>query len=198
MQIPDELLAPFFLDEAEQQCAVRCYQLAKVAGNGHGLNVHFLGDARHGPRGPTLLNSTYLPLLKEIAAHDSNLQPLLVRGQAVADFAYRRRAAQAAAAITKEEAAYAGLDGEVLDSDAFPEPYKNQDQLLARFVVDSVKKARLPQTPRSDGEWKQVENFRTGLLDLREKFGMQVLEAIRVEAERRQVDMTHVLPAKDG
>ncbi len=197
VRIPDELLMPFVLNDAEQECAVRCYRLAEMAGNAQSLDVEFLHDRRVRPQNPADLNQTYLPLLMEIAAHDSHLEKLVVKGQTVAHFEYRQRAAQAAAAITGEKATYLGLAGEMLDSNAFPEPYQNQNQLLSKFVVDRVAEARLPAEPRADRESRrgQYEYYRTGILLIKEKFGAQVLAAIRQEASRRGVNMKNILPS---
>ena len=119
VRIPNDLLQPFTLNKAEQVYAVRCYQLAEVAGYMSGVvQQHVI---LIGPRRQTAMDGTYLPLLKEIAAHDSYIERLMVKGQAVAHFKYRQLAAKEIAAITKEKASYIGLRGETLDS-GIPRP----------------------------------------------------------------------------
>jgi len=140
------------------------------------------------------LDRTHLPLLKEIAAQDSHLKRLMVKGQALVHFQYRQRAAKAIATITGEKAAYRGLSGEKLDSDAFPEPYPDQASLLARFFVDWVQKAQLRGEPQTARQWQQLETYRQAASRLQELFGPQVVDAIRQEAKRRAVGLKHILP----
>ena len=144
------------------------------------------------------LDATQLPLLREIAAHDSRIKRVMVQGQATAHFEYRQMAAKAIATITKEKATYRGLAGETLDSGAFPEPYKNQNQLLAKFIVDRIEKAKLPRKPQTTPEWDQRGLARSMIERLREQFdpppATQLLEAVRDEANQRKIDMDDVLP----
>ncbi|MGA2064387.1 MAG: M56 family metallopeptidase [Thermoguttaceae bacterium] len=193
VRIPDNLLVPFAWDDREQQYAVRCYQLAETGGDGDGfgLDVDFLA---RGPIKSLGLDRTHLPLLKEIAAQDSHLKRLMVKGQALVHFQYRQRAAKAIATITGEKAAYRGLSGEKLDSDAFPEPYPDQASLLARFFVDWVQKAQLRGEPQTARQWQQLETYRQAASRLQELFGPQVVDAIRQEAKRRAVGLKHILP----
>lgn len=197
VSIPGDLLKPFAMDNTEQQYAVRCYRRMEVAGEAYINDVAFLqcGGLADGDS-PTSFGQSHLPLLKEIAAHDSHLKRVMVKGQAVAHFEYRQMAAKAIAAITGEKARYVGLAGETLDSDAFPEPYTDQNQLLAKFIVDRVASARLPDKPQSDVEWRSAEFYRIPVLELERQFGAEVLDSIAVEAKRRGVDMTRILPTK--
>lgn len=192
VRIPDKLLELFDWDDAEQQFAIRCYQLAEIGGSAYDVDVEFLQRVK--TSGAPAFNRTHLPLLKEIAAQDSHVVRLLVRGQAVAHFEYRQLAAQAIAAITEEAAAYVGLAGERLDSKAYPGPYRDQDQLLAKFLVDRIQKCRLPSNPQKDAEWRRIETFKVNALQLKENFGERVLNAVRQEAERRKVGTKNILP----
>ncbi len=197
VRIPKEWLIPFAWDDTEQQYAVRCYRYSEVSGTPYCFNVGFLRASWMGPHSPPPFDQTHLPLLREIAAHDSHIDRVMVQGHAVAHFLHRQMAARAVAAVTKEKAGYIGLAGETLDSAAFPQPYKNQDELLAKFIVDRVEKARLPANPESDRQWSQSERYRIAVSSLKEKLGPQVLDAIRREAERRHVDMNHILPTQE-
>ncbi len=187
VRIPNEFLQPFPWNEVEQQYAVRCYRLAEVAGPLYSQDIDFLRSTAPGMG----IDKTQVPLLTEIAAHDSHVQKLMVQGQEAAHFEYRQLAAQALAAIRKEKASYIGLAGEAIDSAAFPQPYQDQDQLLARFFVDRVRDARLLGRFESDRQWERYHVMAQGIADI---FGPQVTDAIRREADRRQVDMTNILP----
>ena len=145
-------------------------------------------------QGPPVLDKTYLPLLEEIAAYDSHIERLLVQGQAVAHFQYRQAAAQKIAAITAKPATYLGLSGEKLDSQAFPQPYKDQDQLLAKFIVDRIEKADLPEKPQTGEQWQVRNAYSRSILILGERLGPQVVDAIRHEAAQRNVDVKSILP----
>ncbi len=212
VRIPDELRRRFTLDDAEQKFAVRCHRLVEATGNPDLLMITFL-DARgpfvdsqpafgatqrmEGPRPSYAMDASYLPLLEEIAARDSRIERLMVQGQAVAHFRLRQTAAQAIAAITGKPATYLGLSGEKLDSQAFPQPYKDQDQLLAEFIVDRIEKAQLPEKPQSGPQWQQVNAYRTSIEGLRERFGPQVVKAVRREAAARNIDMSQILAGGD-
>lgn len=190
VRIPEDLLTPFDWNDEEQEYAVRCYRLAERIGNGHGVSIHFLNGRMMGQTRRMDLNRTQLPLLKEIAVHDSRLVRLMIEGQAVAHFTYRQQAAQAIAAITQNEAAYLGLAGETIEAQSFPLPYQDQDRLLAKFFVDRVETAQ----PRTDRQWKLFEIHRQTARQLSDDFGPQVLDAIRQEAHRRKIDLKRVLP----
>jgi hypothetical protein len=192
--IPPDMLKPFALQDAEQQYAVRCYRLTQVPVRTYPVGDHFLSPWRMWSKGFLSHDPSYLPLLKTIAMEDLHLKRLMVKGQAVAHFDYRQRAARAIAAITGEKATYAGLGGETLDSQAFPEPYKDQDILLARFVLDRIQKARPPANSEKDQQSGQVEAYHSMVLHIQEQFGAQVLAAIREEAKNRGVEMKRITP----
>jgi hypothetical protein len=196
VRIPDNLLRPFAWDNAEQQFAVRCYKLTESGENtiGYGLDVHFLSVGSMGIRPMKGLDATQLSLLEEIAANDSHIKRVMIKGQPTAHFDHRQLAAKAIAAITKEEATYRGLAGETLDSEAFPEPYTDQNALLAKFIVDRMEKAELSGKPQTDRHWRQFDFYRSKANSLREAFGPPATEAIRQEAQRRGADMKNILP----
>ena len=101
------------------------------------------------------------------------------------------------AAITKEKATYLGLAGETLASAAYPQPYKDQNQLLARYIVDRVEKAKLSDKPQSSDHWERIGAYAAAVSHLKEQFGPEVVEAIREEAGRRSIDVTRILPPKN-
>ncbi|HBO42887.1 MAG TPA: hypothetical protein DD670_02915, partial [Planctomycetaceae bacterium] len=201
VRIPDELLRPFDLDEAEQAYAVRCYQRAEGVHEIGRFTLHFFerigrpGPAGYHPEGPTVLNQTYLPLLRAMAAGDPRLERLMVEGRNLAHFKYRQWAAQAIARITQEAASYTGLGGETLDSSVFPKPYADQDRLLARFFVDRLERAQIPdKQPQSDREYRQQDYFYVTANQLCDQFGPGTIDAIRQEAGRRKISVERVLP----
>ena len=200
VRIPASMLAPFPLNAAEQQYAIRCYRQADAAGSPHGTTEHLLATWQVGANWPSppqrqaAVHESYLPLLRVIASEDSRVKPLMVKGQVVAHFQYRQLAAKAIVAIAKKRAVYRGLAGETLDSEAFPSPYLNQNQLLAKYFVDRVEKARLPQTPESGPQWEQVNTHQAAAFRLDREFGSKVLDAIRQEAERRGINLAHIFP----
>jgi hypothetical protein len=194
VQIPAARLKPFPLDEAEQQYAVRCYRQISQLGYGcYELRVDFC-DRWNGGRGRAVSSQTYLPLLREIAARDPRLTRVMVKGKPVAHFEHRKRAAELIASLTKAKATYRGLAGEKLDSRAFPEPYQNQNELLARFALDRAEKIGVLDRPQSDEIRSRAEVWRRLVGGLRNQFGPRVVGAVRREADRRKLDVTNLLP----
>ncbi|MFZ5830708.1 MAG: hypothetical protein ACOY3P_11505, partial [Planctomycetota bacterium] len=66
--------------------------------------------------------------------------------------------------------------------------------LLAGFVLDRIAAAPLVQNPQNDREWQQIEAHKFLVRLLQDRFGPQVVNAIRNEAERRKIDVTHIVP----
>ncbi len=198
VRIPQPWLVPFPWDDAEQQYAIRSYRLTEGGSEGYQQirsNVDFL---YYWPPNSTTMDQTHLPLLKEMATHDSHIHRVIVQGQRVAHFYIRQIAAQRIAAITKEKATYLGLNGETLDSAAYPQPYKDQNQLLARYIVDRVQNARLSDKPQSSDQWDRIGAYAALVRHLKEQFGAEVFEAIRREGERRNIDVAKLLPPKNS
>ncbi len=198
VRIPKPWLVPFPWDDAEQQYAVRSYQLTEGGSEINQQirsNVDFL---RYWPPNSTTMDQTHLPLLREMAAHDSHIKRVMVQGQPAAHFYIRQIAAQRIAAITKKKATYLGLNGETLDSAEYPQPYKDQNQLLARYIVDRVQKAKLSAKPQSSDQWDRIGAYVALVRHLKEQFGAEVFEAIRREAERRNIDVAKLLPPKNS
>jgi len=205
VRIPENLLQPFTWDDAEQQYALRCYQCAVITGSLDG-SVSGIGFQNFlGAEGEiqTGLNRTHLPLLREIAAHDPHLDQLMVQGKTVADFKYRRLAAQAIATVTKGNAIYIGLAGEKLTHNAFPQPYPDQDQLLARFIIDHVSKARHVNSFNDDRRMEYLSRSISEICSLfgekppgaDEEVGQSTFNAVRQEARRQKVNLERILPS---
>jgi beta-lactamase regulating signal transducer with metallopeptidase domain/HEAT repeat protein len=201
VRIPNELLQPFPWAKPEQQFAVRCYRLVEAGAGvaGFSLESHFLSAGSMGMRPGAVPDATQLPLLREIVARDSHIKRMMIRGQATAHFEYRQIAAKAIAAITKEKTTYCGLAGETLDSDAFPQPYKDQNRLLAKLIVDRIEKAKLPRKPQTTPEWDQVSRVRSMIGELCQEFdpppGTQLLGVLQNEAKQRKIDLSGILPS---
>lgn len=179
-KIPFELLGPLELDGAEQAFSVRAYR--------HAVAVFPRRQFGWGifPARGTRYNSSYVPLLRVIAAEDPWLDGLHVKGKLVAHFPIRKQAAEALALVTGAPAAYHGLEGEIIDSaGAPPEPYRDQDRLIARYAVDFVAAAGLRGVPQSDADW-QARGIRDDMLRIWiEEFGQPLAAEIRREADRR-------------
>jgi hypothetical protein len=199
VRIPNDLLHPFNWDAGEQHFAVRCYRLAETGDNSVGFGCwpasHILSPTFDSLGGDMRMDDTQLPLLTEIAAHDSHIKRLMVRGLPVPHFEYRQLAAKRIADITKKPATYVGLAGETIDSEAFPEPYKDQDQLVAKFFIEQILNAGISDKPQNDRDWRLCEFYRTKASCLIHELGPQLLDALRREAKQRGIDVTHLLPA---
>jgi hypothetical protein len=137
------------------------------------------------------LDETYLPLLKEIAIHDMQVKLLMVKGQPVAHFADRQKAAQEISRLTNERATYIGLAGEKLDSNAFPQPYENQNQILAKLTIDMLQKKWVAAKSQSMGSGKKFElNMNDGSInELQRDFGGQFLDALRQDAKAQKIEI---------
>jgi hypothetical protein len=196
VRLPKELLESFPLEGEEAAFAIRSFRLAEREYSG-------------GWRPGQLLDASYLPLLKVVAVEDNTLRRLMVKGRAVAHFEVRQEAARAIAAITKGRATYVGLAGEAIDSGTSPEPCKDQDALLAKFVVDRIEAAKLPV--QGEGvEWTPEEMRVAELLDLMVRTAVEagteysnnsptpeqdrLMEAIRGEARGRKVSLKGIVP----
>jgi inhibitor of cysteine peptidase len=197
VRIPEKLLSIFSFDEAEQPFAVRCYRLTESSEYGWFMlqsNVDFLhANWWSGRSSKPDMDKSHLPLLREVAVRDSHIERLMVQGRPVSHFSIRRLAAQAIAAITKEKAAYIGLVGETLDSEAFPKPYPNQEQLLATYFVDRIENARLVPKPQRDADWRRIDFCREPIRRTEERLRCRLGDAIRQEAKRRGVDVSQIV-----
>jgi hypothetical protein len=186
VEIPMDLLVPFLLDVGEQRFAMRCYQEGNDYRFPYGMILGY-------PFGFRLwkLDETYLPLLKEIAIHDMQVKLLMVKGQPVAHFADRQKAAQEISRLTNERATYIGLAGEKLDSNAFPQPYENQNQILAKLTIDMLQKKWVAAKSQSMGSGKKFElNMNDGSInELQRDFGGQFLDALRQDAKAQKIEI---------
>jgi len=179
VRLPPELLKPFELRPAEQQFAVRAYRHDLQERSGHSL-----GDIARGAFG--IMDASYVPLLQVITREDPILEPLYCKDQKAAHFPRRRLAAQQLARLTGQPATYMDLGGEALDSAQVPPaPYRDQNLLIARFVLDRIQPGLPDKAPQFDAEWQQI-NWRNDLLrNLVRNFGGQLQEVLVAEIARR-------------
>jgi hypothetical protein len=190
VQIPRELMLPTRLDAAEQTFLVRDYRDMLASRREYVMGDYFMRFER--PYGQPA-DDTYIPLFEAAACEDTELQALYVQGHKVAHFRHRQTAAQNLARLTGKPASYLGLTGEALAHDQPPpQPYPDQNLLLARFLLDRIQAANLRERPGSDRDWSRVGYFNDLILRLteEEKFGAELKDALRQEAERRQVSPT--------
>ena len=160
----------------------------------HMLNTDQAGDAAlicglaHGRAG----DSTYVPFFTSAASTDPEVRARYVQGRKVACFPNRQAAAQNLARLTGKPATYLGLKGETLGHDQSPpQPYPDQDQLVARHVLDRIQAAHLKQPPVSDSDWARVGYFNSLIARLtsEEQFGSDLKAALLQEAQRRQLEL---------
>lgn len=186
--IPRELLVPFGLNEREQAFAIRAYRYSQYK------NRHDIFPPFHFQLGRDISwDASHLPLFRVIAYEDPHLSVLFVKGQKVAHFKNRKAAAQIIAGITNEKASYTGLAGEEIDSqDVPPQPYKNQDQLIARFIMDQIESLKIQGRPQTDAEWRDRDIFDSMLrnltsLDSYNSFGVSLKNELIAESRRRNI-----------
>ena len=176
LQIPADLMLPTQLDVAEQTFLVRDYRDV--------LTFPYF----------TSTDATFLPLFEVVAREDSRLERLYVQGRKVAHFPNRQAAARNIARITGKPATYLGLTGEALAADQVPsQPYSDQDQLVARFLLDRIQGANLNERPATDQDWSHVGYFNNLIQHLTSDqpydsgFGGGLKDAILLEAGKRQL-----------
>ena len=216
VSIPPALLQPFALDDREQLFAVRSYRLSETEDDHSGLRMPIFYLELLPQQQPKGMDPSYLPLLKEIAQTDSHVKALLVAGTSVAHFNYRQIAAKKIQATTSAPATYRGLAGEEIDSNSFPKPYPDQDTRLAKNFVDRVEKTLPPlllskkpverdewgnpkvRTDPTGEQWERIGLLQRRANRFRDDFGTQVLDAIRAEADRREINVTRILPAAES
>jgi hypothetical protein len=179
-KIPPHLLQPLRLNEDEQAFGVRAYRHAVS------INPRRQFPWAQYPFGVEPLNDSYVPLLRVMAAEDPWLDGLHVKGKLVAHFPIRKQAAQALASVTGGKAAYRGLSGEMIDSASVPpEPYPDQQRLIAGYAVDFVARAPARGAPQSDAEWQVRTACDDVLRAWIEIFGEDLKNAIRRQADQR-------------
>lgn len=124
------------------------------------------------------------------AREDPALQGLHVQGRKVVHFLYRQAAAKNRVRLTGKPKTYLGLTGETLAADQVPpQPYPDQDRLIARFLLGRIKAANLIERPATDRDWSRIGYFNDLIQDLtdEQKFGVSLKDAILREAERREM-----------
>jgi len=186
-QIPSDLMLPTRLDPAEQTFLVRDYRDVLNSGRRFVMDDYFMLFQR--PLGASV-DATYIPLFEAVAREDPELRALYVQGRKVAHFPNRQAAAQYLARLTGKPATYLGLNGEALAHDQPPpQPYPDQNLLVARFLLDRIEAAHLKQMPGSDRDWSRVGYFSDLIVRLtnEEQFGGGLREALLQEAQRRQL-----------
>lgn len=183
--LPPELMAPKSLDAPEQAFLLRAYRhLITVrpfvefwGWNFPGRDLADRGDA------------SYLPWLRIVASEDPYLRLLHVQGQKVAHFPHRQTAAKAIARLTGAPATYAGLAGETLDSAAVPaQPYDQQNQRIAQYVLGRVAAAKFSGRPQTDREWERSGAFDGVIRRLvQDEFGEALKAVFLAESRRRNL-----------
>ncbi|MDD2710203.1 MAG: HEAT repeat domain-containing protein [Verrucomicrobiae bacterium] len=186
VQIPADLLGFFSLNKEEQAFAIRAFRhVVRVRNDREGSDFHGSFAGR------TELHESWIPLLRVIAREDPDLQALRVKGQKVAHFPRRKAAAGQIAALNKELATYIGLGGEELPCSCVPSaPYKDQNVLVARFLMDQIQFVSFADRPSTGMEWSKW-NYCDSLL--RNKcqeweFGEGLKRDLLKEAQRRNIE----------
>ncbi|MEN8128403.1 MAG: hypothetical protein ABFR90_11470 [Planctomycetota bacterium] len=145
VQIPDNFLVPFELDENEQSFAIRAYRHTRFR---RIFDIGFPPFYLHNRRDVSW-DASHLPLFQVIAVEDPYLGILYVKGKKVAHFKNRKPAAEIIADITKTKSSYTGLAGEAIDSEQTPlQPYKNQNKLIAQYILDQIESIEIPTEPQ--------------------------------------------------
>ncbi len=186
LNLSPDMLMPRHLDQSEQAFLVRAYRRACSA-QPHKV---FFSYSLAGLNFDRLTDASYLDLLRVAAGEDPCLRALRVQGQTVAHFPNRKAAAEIVARLTGKPAAYLGLAGDELDSTTVSEqPYPKQNALVARFKLDRLVAAKLPNRPQRDREWKQVGAYDDDLRSLidPDAFGTELKNAFLAEAQRRGI-----------
>jgi hypothetical protein len=190
VQIPSNLMLPAGLDAAEQVFLVRDYRELLTSRREYVMGSYFMLFQR--PFGqPT--DATYIPLFEAAAREDPELKALYVQGRKVAHCPHRQAAAQNLARLTGKPASYLGLARESLAHDQCPpQPYPDQNLLVARFLLDRVQAANLKARPGSDRDWSRVGYFNDLILRLtdEQQFGAGLRDALLEEAQHRQLGQT--------
>ena len=193
VQIPAKLLAAFSLTEPEQRFLVRAYRHVQrtrpFSPSGMGMQRSERLRARPGVK--AVVDKTYLPFLRAMAAEDIRLKAIRVKGKPVAHFPARKLAAQDVAQITGQPATYVGMDAARLDSEVLPSgPYKDQTRLVAAFLLDRIQAAALVEDPNTDNDWRPVNSYNSLLMRLtgRGAFGEELKKALLAESKRRGID----------
>jgi hypothetical protein len=189
LQIPADLMMPTHLDSAEQTFLLRDYRDVSTTTQQYMLGDYFMMFARPHPHG-RLADATYLPMFEVAAREDPTLECLHVQGRKVAHFPYRQAAAKNRVCLTGKPATYLGLTRETLAAEQVPSlPYPDQDELIARFLLDRIQAANLIERPSTDRGWSRIGYFDDVIQHLtdEQKFGVSLKDAILQEAGRREI-----------
>ncbi len=186
-KIPGELLLPLELSDEEQKFQMRAYRrgiVVRAMPSFSALNEWKFFNHR--------MDASYLSLMRFMAANDPTLDGVHVKGQRVAHFTMRKKAAEVVASLTGKPANYVGLTGDIIASDAVPtEPYEGQNKLVARYLLDRIKQAGLVARPQGGREWDRAGEFNRLLtLSVSSRFGPELEHALRAEPRLRQVDVS--------
>jgi|GEM_PF-7015395 len=183
--IPRELLQPFELNEREQEFSIRAYRFTRFKNH----QQHMYGFEEYSGW-PTPWTTSHLPLLRVIAREDPRLTVFHVQGKLVPHFPHRRHATQAIARLTGRKATYFDLSGAQLDSETVPQPYENQNNMIARYILDLIEQANVLGPAESDAEWNRSQAYEFQIRQLigygdRQAFGNELKQALILESERR-------------
>lgn len=180
-----ESLRLFELNEQEQEFSIRAYRYCRLKNMSQ---IWF--SFGHYFAEPNTWNASYLPLLRVIALEDSYLTFIYVQGQKVPYFPNRRKAAQAIAKLTGQKTAYIDIAGDEMDSEAVPKPYKNQNDLIAGYILDLIEQGNIFGPPESD-----TYKFRRAIYENqihrligdsgRGEFENELMQVLILESEKR-------------
>ena len=183
--IPQELLQPFELNEREQEFSIRAYRFTRFKNH----YQHMYGfEGYSGWQTPWTVS--FLPLLRVITREDPSLTVFHVQGKMVPHFPHRRQAAQAIASLTGQKAAYLDLAGDELESKDFPQPYQNQNDMIAGYIMDLIEQGNIIDSPGSDAQGNRREAYEIQIRELigfdpGRGFGSGLKQALYAESSRR-------------
>lgn len=186
VKIPQDLLRPFPLGRKEQMFAIRAYRHVIRVRREYESSGFFGGFG-----GWSGVHESWIPLLRVIAREDPDLEVLHVKDRKVAHFPQRKKAAEEIAALTKEPSTYVGLNGEELPHSSVPsEPYKDQDALVARFLMSQIQAASFTGRPSTDAEGARRGYYDSLLRNQCEEdaFGEGLKKELLKEAKRRNIE----------
>jgi len=185
--IPQELLQPFELNGQEQEFSIRAYRFTRF--KNHHQHMYGFGSF-YGRTTPWTVS--HIPLLRVIAREDPRLTVFHVQGKKVPHFPHRRQAAQAIARLTGHKTAYLDLAGDEIDSKDFPQPYQNQNDMIAGYIMDLIEQGNIIHSPGSDAQWSRREAYKIQIRELigsdpGRGFGSGLKQTLYAESSRREM-----------
>lgn len=179
--IPDNFLVPFEYNEHEQDFAIRAYRYSQMNLLFDVFPPYYLRRGRGVSWG-----ASHLPLFRVIVREDPHLGILHVKGKKVAHFKNRKTAAEIIASITNVKTSYIGLAGEEIDSEQTPlQPYKNQNKLIARHILDQIKTVGIRNQPQDNIQYNRREALGRMIRNLTNELGDKLKTELIAESNRR-------------